>query len=62
MSASAAVIAAAARALKPSGALWMVANQQLPYERELEALFAEAEVVERSPAYKVLRAAKPRRK
>lgn len=55
-------VAAAAQALKPSGSLYMVANLQLPYEREIEALFTETTVLQRTPRYKVLHGARPRRR
>jgi 16S rRNA (guanine1207-N2)-methyltransferase len=55
-------VAAAAQALKPSGSLYMVANLQLPYEREIEALFTETTVLARTPRYKVLHGARPRRR
>ncbi|MGG7568134.1 class I SAM-dependent methyltransferase [Rhodovulum sp. DZ06] len=56
-----AFLAAAAAALKPSGTFWMVANQQLPYERELEARFGIVETLERTTRYKVFKARKPRK-
>ena len=46
--------------LAPDGILWLVANRQLPYEAELEALFRKVERVSEGPGYKVIRAAAPR--
>jgi 16S rRNA (guanine1207-N2)-methyltransferase len=57
----AAFIAAAARILKPSGRLLIVANRQLPYERALDAGFARWEKVAEDSAFKVLAADRPRR-
>lgn len=56
-----AFIAAAARMLKPTGRLFMVANRHLPYEQDLQQNFAETEELPGTPGFKVLRAAKPRR-
>lgn len=56
-----AFIATAARILKPSGTLLMVANRQLPYEAALEAHFRHRERVEEDARYKVIRATRPRR-
>ncbi|MEM1315938.1 MAG: methyltransferase [Pseudomonadota bacterium] len=56
-----AFIGAAARLLKPGGALWLVANRQLPYERALEARFGEVEAIGGDRRYKLIRAARPRR-
>jgi 16S rRNA (guanine1207-N2)-methyltransferase len=57
----AAFIAAAARILKPSGQLFLVANRQLPYEAGLDAAFRAWEKLGEDAAYKVLRAERPRR-
>ncbi|MFN3147657.1 MAG: methyltransferase [Paracoccaceae bacterium] len=54
-----AFIATAARILKPSGRLWMVANRHLPYERHLRTLFAEVRDVGGDSRYKVFEAARP---
>ena len=54
-----AFIAAAARSLKPSGALYMVANRHLPYEQALEAHFQERVELGSDPRYKVYRARRP---
>ncbi|MEO0682868.1 MAG: methyltransferase [Pseudomonadota bacterium] len=54
-------IAAAARLLKPSGVFWMVANRGLPYERALDAAFAEVEEAGGDRGRRVMRAARPRR-
>ena len=54
-------IAAAARALAPSGRLWMVANRHLPYETHLQTHFAESGEFGGDGRFKLLRAARPRR-
>jgi 16S rRNA (guanine1207-N2)-methyltransferase len=54
-------VAAAARLLKPSGRLWMVANRQLPYEAALDAAFGRWEKLSEDKAFKVLAADRPRR-
>ncbi len=59
-----AFIAAAARALTPSGTLYMVANRHLPYERALAEHFREVEDLDPGPgasagAFKLIRAAAP---
>ena len=56
-----AFIAAAARVLKPSGQLLMVANRQLPYEAALKAGFRHWERLSEDGRYKVMRATRPRR-
>ena len=58
----AAFIAAAARLLKPSGRLLLVANRQLPYEAALDAGFARVEKLSEDAAFKVLAAGRPRRR
>ncbi len=55
-----AFIAAAARMLGPSGALYMVANRHLPYERALADAFREVVELPGPPAFKVYRASGPR--
>lgn len=57
----AAFIAAAGRLLRPSGRLLLVANRALPYERALAETFAEVERFAETPAFKLIRAARPRR-
>jgi 16S rRNA (guanine1207-N2)-methyltransferase len=57
-----AFIQAAAKALKPGGALYMVANRHLPYEATLAACFKAYEIIEDSGGYKVIRADHPKRK
>ncbi|MEL6235469.1 MAG: methyltransferase [Pseudomonadota bacterium] len=57
-----AFIAAAARLLTPKGRLTLVANRQLPYEAALAAQFIEVEPPMVSGGYKILAAARPRRK
>lgn len=54
-------IAAAARILKPSGRLLMVANRQLPYEAALHAGFRHCERLYEDGVYKVISAERPRR-
>ncbi|GAA6199934.1 methyltransferase [Aquicoccus sp. SU-CL01552] len=55
-------IEAAARLLGPHGHLWMVANRQLPYEAALAAAFSSVEEIGGDARFKLLRAAKPRRR
>lgn len=50
------VIAAAARALKPGGRFYMVANRGLPYEPQLKAHFASFETVADNNKFRVTRA------
>ena len=50
----------AARILAPNGALWLVANRQLPYEAGLTDLFASVTTLEQTAHYKVYLAQKPR--
>lgn len=57
----AAFITAAARILKPSGRLLMVANRQLPYEAVLDAAFRHWERLSDHGGYKVIEAQRPRR-
>ncbi len=61
-----AFVLAAARMLRPSGALYLVANRHLPYEATLAAAFAEVAELpaapgSHAPGYKLIRAARPRR-
>ncbi|MEE4118789.1 MAG: methyltransferase [Paracoccaceae bacterium] len=56
----AAFIAAAARLLKPSGTLWLVANRHLPYEKALEGHFAELRPLGEEAGYKLVAASRPR--
>jgi 16S rRNA (guanine1207-N2)-methyltransferase len=56
-----AFIANAAKCLKPSGQLWMVANRHLPYEAELALHFATTQDVGGGTKFKVLHATKPKR-
>lgn len=53
-------LATAARALKPHGVLWLVANQFLPYEAPLGEVFDHAQMVANESGFKVMRAAMPR--
>lgn len=55
-----AFIGAAAAALKPGGALWLVANRHLPYEDVLDARFGEVSEVGSSGAFKVIHAVRAR--
>ncbi|MES0868978.1 class I SAM-dependent methyltransferase [Pseudovibrio sp. SCP19] len=54
-------IKAAAKALRPSGHLWMVANRHLPYEATLDKVFASYEIVADQGGYKVIHAVKGNR-
>ena len=56
-----AFIAAAAGMLKPSGALWLVANRHLPYEGTLREAFGDVREAAGDGAYKIIHAARPRR-
>ena len=51
-----AFITAAAAALAPQGALWLVANRQLPYEAALTRLFREVREIGGDKGFKVLSA------
>ena len=51
-----AFIAAAARALKPDGQLWLVANRHLPYETTLAIHFAQVRTVADEGGFKVITA------
>jgi len=48
------IVARACAALRPGGALWLVANRQLPYERVLRAGCAESRCVVQREGFKVL--------
>lgn len=52
-------IAAAARIMKPSGQLLLVANRQLPYESAMDAHFKNWEILEQGKAFKIIRARRP---
>ena len=54
-----AFLGAAARMLVPDGALWLVANRHLPYDRALAALFREVQDLPGTGAYRLTRAARP---
>ncbi|WP_299147018.1 methyltransferase [uncultured Tateyamaria sp.] len=56
-----AFIQAAARVLKPHGALWMVANRHLPYEDTLAASFAKVVDLDGDARFKLVRAERPKR-
>ena len=51
-----AFIAAAARAIRPAGRFWLVANRHLPYEGPLAAGFASVREVAVADGYKVIEA------
>jgi 16S rRNA (guanine1207-N2)-methyltransferase len=51
-----AFIRAAAHALKPGGACWLVANRHLPYEQPLKVHFSAARLVEQADGYKIYEA------
>ena len=55
-----AFIAAAARILRPHGALWMVANRHLPYEEALDQSFAKVVDLDGDARFKLVRAERPR--
>ena len=57
-----AFIATAARALKPSGTLWMVANRHLLYEATLTQRFRHVDEIAGNARFKILRARHPSRK
>lgn len=57
----AAFIAAARRMLAPDGELWLVANRHLPYDLVLKDHFLEVADVGGDAAFRLIRAAKPRR-
>ncbi|MDA5092586.1 class I SAM-dependent methyltransferase [Aliiroseovarius sp. KMU-50] len=57
-----AFIRTAAKILKGSGQLIMVANRHLPYEDTLSEYFREVEEIGGTPGFKVIRAAKPNTK
>jgi 16S rRNA (guanine1207-N2)-methyltransferase len=50
------IIAAAARALRPGGRFYMVANRGLPYEPQLEATFASFETLADNNKFRISRA------
>jgi 16S rRNA (guanine1207-N2)-methyltransferase len=54
-----AFIEAAAKALTPSGHLWVVANRHLPYETLLAELFRQSDEVGGNAGFKILHAAQP---
>ena len=54
-------IKAAARGLNPGGALWLVANRQLPYLDTLKTLFRDVEEFGRDPSFRLIRAGVPLR-
>ncbi|WP_370212989.1 class I SAM-dependent methyltransferase [Roseovarius sp.] len=54
-------IRAAARLLKPSGQLWMVANRHLPYETTLGSCFGDVTLVTGDNRFKIFHARRPSR-
>jgi 16S rRNA (guanine1207-N2)-methyltransferase len=56
-----AFIEAAADALQPNGALWLVANRHLAYEATLAARFETVRIVEVRDGFKVIEARDPKR-
>ena len=56
-----AFIAAAAGMLRPSGALWLVANRHLPYETTLAQHFNRVEEAAGDTRFKILHASHPSR-
>lgn len=56
-----AFLATAARALRPTGELWLVANRHLAYEEYLRGLFRSAEEVAGDNRFKVIHATRPNR-
>ncbi|PCI00826.1 MAG: methyltransferase [Alphaproteobacteria bacterium] len=48
----------AARHLRRSGALWIVSNTHMPYEKTLQKLFKSFEIVEQKNGFKIIRALK----
>ena len=56
-----AFVRAAARNLKPNGALWMVANRHLPYETVVAECFREHREIGGTGAFKILQASRPAR-
>lgn len=57
-----AFIGAAAGMLTPSGQFWLVANRHLPYETELSQHFHDIDEAGGTPGFKVIHAARPRRR
>ncbi len=56
-----AFITAARRMMAPDGVLWLVANRHLPYDAALNTHFLTVEDIGGDNAFRVIRAAKPRR-
>lgn len=55
-------IEAAARILAPGGQLFLVANRHLPYEAQMQRLFAEVREMAGNERFKLLHAARPARR
>ena len=56
-----AFILSAAKAIAPSGTLWMVANRHLPYEETLKGAFKSVTIAAENPNFKVFRAVGPKK-
>ncbi len=54
-----AFVKAAHAGLNPDGALWLVANRQLPYEAALKTLFRKVETLAQGAVHKVIHASGP---
>lgn len=52
---------AAARMLVPDGTLWLVANRHLPYHQALSDIFRHSEEIGGDAAFRLIRAANPKR-
>lgn len=57
-----AFIRAARAMMAPDAALWLVANRHLPYDAALVEAFVEVQDIGQDPAFRVIRATKPRRR
>ncbi len=55
-------IQAAARSMKPTGKLWMVANRHLPYEETVASLFAKVNDLGGDQRFKLICAERPKRR
>ena len=56
-----AFLAAARRMMAPDGVLWLVANRHLPYDAPLSEAFLDVQSIGGDAAFRLIRAAKPRR-
>ena len=57
-----AFIQSAARNMKPTGKLWMVANRHLPYEETIASLFAKVIDLGGNQRFKLICAERPKRR